>query len=31
MFGKLKMKVDEIDIQKIKVRTELATTSYCVD
>jgi hypothetical protein len=31
MFGKLKMKVDEIDIQKIKVRTELANASYCVD
>ncbi len=31
MFGKLKMKVDEIDIQKIKVRTELAAGSYCVD
>ena len=31
MFGKLKMKVDEIDIQKIKVKTELAGGSYCVD
>lgn len=31
MFGKLKLKVDEIDIQKIKVKTGVSLGSFCVD
>ena len=31
MFEKLKMKVDEIDIQKIKPKLLLSTGTYSVD
>lgn len=31
MFGKLKMKVDEIDITKVKVKTSLSLGVYSVD
>ncbi len=31
MFEKLKMKVDEIDIQKIKPKLSLALGTYSVD
>ncbi len=31
MFEKLKMKVDEIDIQKIKPKFSLANGTYSVD
>lgn len=31
MFEKLKMKVDEIDVTKVKVKTILALGGYCID
>jgi predicted transport protein len=31
MNGKLKMKVDEIDVQKIKVKTVVSLGSFCVE
>ena len=31
MSEKLKMKVDEIDVSKVKVKTILALGCYCVD
>lgn len=31
MSEKLKMKVDEIDITKVKIKTTLALGGYCID
>jgi hypothetical protein len=31
MIGKLKMKIDEVDVTKVKVKTNVSLGSFCVD